>query len=256
MEAAVLCITAFIAAGLTFLSGFGLGTLLLPVFAVFFSIDKAIAMTAMVHLFNNLLKLYLVGRYVDRQVTLRFGVPAVLAAFLGAWALAHLSDLPSWAQYHLFGHAFEIVPVKVVVGCLLIVFTLLEMGRNARGFLFGKEYMPLGGLLSGFFGGLSGHQGALRSAFLINAGLSKEQFIGTGVVIACLVDFARLVVYGVAFPAISANDQLFLFTAMAAAFAGSLAGNYLVEKMTIHTIQIIVSVMVLGIAVGLVLGMV
>ena len=27
---------------------------------------------------------------------------------------------------------------------------------------FDRRYLPLGGLLSGFFGGLSGHQGALR----------------------------------------------------------------------------------------------
>jgi acyl-CoA reductase-like NAD-dependent aldehyde dehydrogenase len=42
-------------------------------------------------------------------------------------------------------------------------------------------YLPVGGLLSGFFGGLSGHQGALRSVFLLRAGLTKESFIATGV---------------------------------------------------------------------------
>ena len=33
---------------------------------------------------------------------------------------------------------------------------------------------------SGFFGGLSGMQGALRSAFLARAGLSKEAFVASG----------------------------------------------------------------------------
>ena len=45
-------------------------------------------------------------------------------------------------------------------------------------------FLAAGGLLSGFLGGLSGHQGALRSAFLIKCGLSKEVFIASGVVIA------------------------------------------------------------------------
>jgi len=60
---------------------------------------------------------------------------------------------------------------------------------------FDRRYLPLGGVLSGFFGGLSGHQGALRSAFLIRCGLSQEAFVATGIVAACLVDLARLAVY-------------------------------------------------------------
>ena len=82
-----MCLTAFLAGGVTLFSGFGLGTLLMPVFALFFAIQAAIALTAIVHLFNNLLKLMLLGRYADRHVVLQFGVPAILAAFLGAWVL-------------------------------------------------------------------------------------------------------------------------------------------------------------------------
>ena len=93
MEVAILCITAFLAAGLTLFSGFGLGTLLMPVFALFFPIGLAISMTAIVHLFNNILKLMLLGRYADRNVVFQFGVPAILAAFLGAWVLAEVSEL-------------------------------------------------------------------------------------------------------------------------------------------------------------------
>jgi uncharacterized membrane protein YfcA len=111
--------------------------------------------------------------------------------------------------------------------------------------------------LSGFFGGLSGHQGALRSAFLIRAGLSKERFLGTGVAIACLVDLGRLTAYGVTLPTATMEAQrVTLLAAVASALAGTLAGNYLVEKMTYRTIQLLVSVMVLGIAVSLCLGVV
>lgn len=46
--------------------------------------------------------------------------------------------------------------------------------------------------MSGFFGGLSGNQGAFRSAFLIKAGLSKDAYIATGVVAAVIVDLTRL----------------------------------------------------------------
>jgi len=56
----VLCLAALAVSGLTLFSGFGLGTLLMPVFAIFFPIEIAIAMTAIVHLANNIFKLALV----------------------------------------------------------------------------------------------------------------------------------------------------------------------------------------------------
>ena len=51
--------------------------------------------------------------------------------------------------------------------------------------------------MSGFIGGVSGHQGALRSAFLLRfkASITKESFIATNVVIAVFVDVVRLAVY-------------------------------------------------------------
>lgn len=245
MEVTIVGITAFLAAGATFFSGFGLGTLLMPVLALFFPIETAISMTATVHLLNNGLKLFLVGRHVDLYVGLIFGIPAALAAFFGAWLLAYLANFPSLVTYHLFGYDFYIMPIKVVVGSLLMVFTLLEMAGKDRGFVASEECLFLGGVLSGFFGGLSGHQGALRSAFLIRAELPKESFIGTGVAIACLVDVSRLAVYGASFSATTSNTQFFtLLVSVVSAFAGTLVGNYMLNKVTIQAIQLTVSVMV------------
>jgi hypothetical protein len=116
----------------TLFSGFGLGTLLMPAFALFFPIQSAIALTAIIHLFNNLLKLMLLGRYADRHVVLQFGMLAILAAFLGAWVLGHLSDLAPLMDYRLFAHDFQVIPVKVSVAMLMVVFTLLELTLKER----------------------------------------------------------------------------------------------------------------------------
>lgn len=94
MEILILSLVAFVVAVLTFFSGFGLGTILTPVFMVFFPVDLAIALTGVVHFFNNLFKLALVGRKADRSVAIRFGVPAVVAAFFGAWLMLRMSNLP------------------------------------------------------------------------------------------------------------------------------------------------------------------
>src|SRR3954470_8725006 len=118
----VICSVAFVASGLTFFSGFGLGTLLLPAFALFFPIQQAVALTAVVHFLNGLFKLALVGQHADRRAVLRFGIPAILAACAGAWVLLQLSNLQPLASYAVFGKEFFITPVKLVVACLLIVF--------------------------------------------------------------------------------------------------------------------------------------
>lgn len=61
-EHIVIAIASFITSFITFYSGFGLGTLLMPVYALFFPMEVAIASTAMVHGANNILKLVLVGK--------------------------------------------------------------------------------------------------------------------------------------------------------------------------------------------------
>ena len=61
----VICAVALAVSGLTLFSGFGLGTLLMPVFAIFFPIEVAIAATAVVHLANNIFKLALLSRHAD-----------------------------------------------------------------------------------------------------------------------------------------------------------------------------------------------
>ncbi len=75
----------------------------------------------------------------------------------------------------------------------------MELSPYSDKLTFDARFIPLGGALSGFFGGLSGLQGALRTAFLSRAGLEKEAFIGTMVVSAVVVDTSRLLIYGITF---------------------------------------------------------
>jgi uncharacterized membrane protein YfcA len=252
MDYTFICLTAFVASGVTLFSGFGLGTVLMPVFAVFFPVETAIVLTAVVHFLNNLFKLGLVGRFAERTVIVRFGLPGLVAAFPGAWTLATLSNLPPAMRYHFAGSDVNIMPVNVIVSVLIVTFVLAEMLPSVQRLSFAMKYLPIGGLLSGFIGGLSGHQGALRSAFLIRCGLSKESFIGTGVVIACLVDVSRLAGYGTQLSLGNADEHVsLLVAATGAAFLGAYLGNRLVKKVTMRTLQVLVSILLVGIAVGL-----
>ncbi len=257
MHYLIICLCAFLASGLTLFSGFGLGTLLLPVMAVFFPIDTAIALTAVVHCLNNLFKFALLGRHADKGTVLRFGLPAILAALLGARMLLWLSRLQPLLAYQLLGHQLQVMPVKLVVACLMVFFALFELAPRWAAISVGKQYLPLGGLLSGFFGGLSGHQGALRSVFLLKSGLGKESFIATGVVISLLVDIPRIAVYSANLPLLQTGGGLPLVAAaVLAAFSGAFVGNRLLRQVTLRSMQILVALMLLMISVALGLGLI
>lgn len=256
MDYFLICLVALLGSCLTLFSGFGLGTILLPVFGLFFPIEIAIILTAIVHFLNNLLKLFLFGRKANTAIIIKFGIPALLFAYAGAMVLKWLTHIEPLFDYTLSGKTFSVMPIKVIIGFLLIVFALMDVIPKYKNFQFDTKYLPFGGILSGFFGGLSGHQGALRSAFLIRTNLSKEAFIATGVVIACLIDASRLTVY---IPQIieknTALDFKLITAATLSAFVGVYFGNKLLQKTTIKTIQTLVALMLLVYAILLILGM-
>lgn len=257
MEIIIISLAAFLIAILTFFSGFGLGTILTPVFMIFFPVDLAIALTGIVHFFNNVFKLFLVGKKADKQVLLRFGIPAVIAAIAGAWLLLNITDLDPLFSYQLNGKTFEVYPVKFIISLLLIFFAILDLIPFLNKIKFGKKHMPIGGALSGFFGGLSGNQGALRSAFLIKVGLSKEAFIATTVVISCFVDFTRLTVYATRFTKAGLEENLTLvLSATLSGIAGAYLGNKLLKKVTLKFIQTLVAVMLILVSIGLGAGLI
>ena len=238
--------TSFLASLLTLFSGFGLGSLLMPVVAIFFPVATAVALTAVVHLFNNLFKLAVMWRDIDWRITVVFGVPALLAAIPGAWLLTYLSQSPSLAVYEILGHEAVISPVKLTIGALLILFALIEWSGIDRKLTMPARFLSLGGVLSGFFGGLSGHQGAFRSACLLHTGMNTGEFIASNVAIAAMVDSARLLVYGLNLSALMAQREAGLIAAATlAACAGVLVGKTLIRNITIALVRRLVAVMLL-----------
>jgi hypothetical protein len=253
----VICLASLAVSGLTLFSGFGLGTVLGPVMAIFFPVETAVAMAAVVHFANNLLKLAMFRRAANFQVVIRFGIPALLASLAGAWLLVRVSDMQPLFRYFLFGQQMEISPVKLLMGLLIAIFAVLELRPGEGSKTYPPSWLPLGGVVSGFFGGLSGNQGAFRSAFLLGAGLAKEAFIATGVVLACLVDASRLTIYaGMAGSEMISGNLGLLVTASLSAFFGVFIGARVLKKITIKTVRMLVGIMLLGLAAALCLGVI
>ncbi len=255
----IVSLAALLAAGLTMYSGFGLGTLLLPVFALFFPAEVAVVATALVHGANNVFKASLLGRHADRSVVLKFGLPAIAAAVLGAMTLGWVVKSGSSISIEVNQTIFEITPVKLVIGLLMIGFALFDLLPRFRSMAFERRYLPVGGMFSGFFGGLSGHQGALRSAFLAKAGLSTQGFVGTNAVIGLLVDVTRISVYAALF--ITAGGHLadfnawpLVITGALSAFCGVLIGKRFLHKVTMGSVQTLVGILLFAVGLALILG--
>lgn len=258
MDHLLIAAVALCVSGLTMFSGFGLGTLLLPAFALFLPVESAVAATAVVHGANNVLKVSLLGRHADRRVVLRFGVPAIVAAAFGARLLGRLALGEPLTTWTIGGREAVITPVGAVIGGLMILFALLEIAAMLKGRAVPERWLPVGGLLSGFFGGLSGHQGALRSAFLATTRITPHQFVGTNAVIGLTVDLVRLTVYLGALSAAGAawRPGPLVLTGCLAAFAGVVVGKRMLDKVTMTGVRRLTGAMLLIVGAGLASGLI
>lgn len=257
MEIVIIPLVAFLVSILTFFSGFGLGTILTPAFMLFFPIELSIGLTGIVHFLNNMFKLFLVGKNANREILIRFGIPAIIGAFIGAWVLVQIPTSQILYSYATFGKLIEVSILKFTMALLLAFFAVLDLVPFLNSIRFGKKQLLIGGVLSGFFGGLSGNQGALRSAFLIKVGLSKEVFIATTVVISCFVDFTRLSVYAsnLKLSELIANATL-IIVATLAAFLGAFLGSKLLKKVTLKLVQMTVAILLILMSLGLGFGVI
>jgi uncharacterized protein len=245
---------------LTLVSGFGLGTLLMPAFALFLPVQLAVASTALVHAANNLLKAGLLVGRARRDVLLRFGLPAIATAFVGAALLGRLSAQAPLASWTFLGRQATLTPVKCVMGLLIVGFGAFELAPLRRPLRASTRWLPLGGALSGFFGGLSGHQGALRAIFLSPVGLSAGEFAATQACLALLVDVARIGVYGVdlATGDATAADSALPWRLVAAASVGALAGALLgarwLPRVSVAGLHQITGALLLTVGIALAVG--
>ena len=262
MSFIVVTVAAFLAAGLTMYSGFGLGTLMLPVFALFLPVEMAVVATALVHGANNVFKVSLLGRHADLEVVLKFGLTAIVAAVFGAMALAYLVRLDVSLNLNVNDiPVSRVTPEKAAVGLLMIFFALFDLLPVFRKMEFKRRWLPLGGLLSGFFGGLSGHQGALRSAFLAKSGLGTDQFVGSNAVIGFLVDLTRITVYLGLFVAAGVHGDVtyeniwpLVIAGSLAAFGGVLLGKRYLHKVTMRSVRTLVGILLFAVGLALLLG--
>lgn len=87
--------------------------------------------------------------------------------------------------------------------------------------------------------------------------ITKEQFIASGIFIACCIDISRLSVYSNSniFNHSSININI-LVVATLAAFTGAFLGNKLVKKITIDILHKIVALLIIVFSICMILGII
>ena len=98
IEIVIFLIAAYGAAVFATIAGFGSSTLLIPIAIFFIDLKTAVFLVACFHLFNNLFKVQMFFQNIDFKVFKSFGIPSIIAAFIGARLLAHAptSDLQKY----------------------------------------------------------------------------------------------------------------------------------------------------------------
>lgn len=251
-------VATFVGSVLTFFSGFGLGTILLPIFLLFLPAELAIAATALVHFANSIVKFFFVRQGISWPIALKFGIPAVIFAFLGGELLQAVGNSGVFYSIEYAQQVAEVTYLQAILGFLLIFFAWMDYFDRLSIQKSSDRILVLGGILSGFFGGLSGHQGAFRSLFLSNVALDKIQFVGTSNVISLAIDFTRIVTY------LSFIRQLdfawnhaggMIVLGISAAIVGVVVGMKLLHKTTIQHIQRLVALFLLVYGLMMLLGL-
>ena len=199
-------VVAIIAGGIAAMSGFGIGSLLTPLLAVHYGTKLAVAMVSIPHLAGTAARFVGLRKRVDRRVFLNFGILSAVGGLVGALLNARAGS-PALA---------------IVFGCLLVFAALSGLTGFVDRMHFGRRTAWAAGALSGFFGGLVGNQGGIRSAALLGFDIRKEALVATATAIGLIVDGARMPVY----LAIESGRIFSAWPVLAITIAGVLLGTF------------------------------
>lgn len=172
-------LTAILSGATASVVGFGIGSLMTPLLAYKFGTATAVALVTLPHALATSLRCWRLRRHIDRTVLVRFGLLSAAGALAGALLYTRLG--PS--------------ALTRVLGGLLVLTSVAQLSGGASRLRTQGPLVSLFGLVSGFFGGIAGNQGGLRSAALTAFRLSPVRFVATATAIGVLVDATRAPVY-------------------------------------------------------------
>lgn len=179
MFESIVVIAAIIAGAIATVAGFGIGSLLTPIFAVRVGTQLAVAAVSIPHFFATALRFWRLRSHVDRRVLISFGIPSAAGGLSGALLHSYAGNKA----------------LSVVFGVILVFVGISELTGLSRQMRFNGAAAWIAGALSGFLGGLVGNQGGIRSGALLGFDINKSAFVATATAVGLIVDAARMPAY-------------------------------------------------------------
>jgi uncharacterized membrane protein YfcA len=179
MEIPLILVIVIIASGIGTMTGFGTSTIMIPVLLLFYPVPQTLFFVGIIHFFGNVWKLLLFRKGVRWKLILSFGIPGIVATYLGASLVFN-------------------VPATVfsrILGCFLILYVVYLFAKSSFKVKPNLIFGACGGALSGFLAGVFGIGGAVRGLFLTAFDLPKAVYIATAGSIALFIDVTRLTTY-------------------------------------------------------------
>jgi len=172
-------VVAVLSGGTAAVAGFGIGSLLTPLFAAELGMTTAVAAVAIPHAIATAVRCWRLRHNIDRGVVRSFGLLSALGGLSGALLYTRFSNRT----------------LTIVLALLLIATAIAGLTNWMRRFHPGPRVAGALGVASGLFGGLAGNQGGLRAAALFAFPLAPAAFVATSTATGLLVDAARMPIY-------------------------------------------------------------
>ncbi|MFH1632023.1 MAG: sulfite exporter TauE/SafE family protein [bacterium] len=179
VELLLITILTIVASLVGTLTGFGSSTILVPLLLLVFPLPVTLLLAGILHWFNDIWKITLFRKGIKWKLIFSFGIPGVALSYLGASLI--------------FSAPEELL--SRVLGVFLAAYSIYLFADPKFKISSSIPTAVTGGALSGFFAGIFGLGGAIRSAFLAAFNLPKSVYLATAGAIALVIDTTRVATY-------------------------------------------------------------
>ena len=222
-------LASVLAGGVASVAGFGVGSILTPLFNLRYDIKLAVAAVSIPHVVCTAVRFWRMRQHLDRQVLKTFGVTSAVGGLAGAVLQRYVTS----------------TNVTVVFAVLLTFAGTASLTGISERLRFGRATGWVAGALSGLLGGLVGNQGGIRSAGLLGYDLSPAAFVATATAVALVIDGVRMPVYLVAeWDGLLALAPLIAVTTAGGVF-GTIAGERVLNRIPPRAFRKLVGVLLL-----------
>jgi len=225
MEIFYIALLTILASGIGTITGFGTSTILIPILLFYLPLPETLLVVGVIHFSGDVWKMILFRKGFDWKLVLTFGITGIITSYIGA---------------RIVFSASQDILLRILGGFMLayVIFLLFKPG-----FKVPRKNMTAitGGGLSGFFAGIFGVGGAIRTLFLSAFDLPKAVFVATTGAIAFLIDSTRITTYLI--NGVRLEDAyLWGFLAfIPASFAGTALAKKLVDKIPQRWFRMVVA---------------